>query len=383
MSTEILHSIKDIDAHRWDQMLGDNNTPFMRHAFLLALENHSCEPFGWFPRHVIHKDEDRILAAMPMYVKNNSYGEFVFDWSWADAYERSGLAYYPKLVSAVPYTPITGPRLLIDPSVPQIEAKKIVKQIINGTLEYALSENISSLHVLFPEASMARQLESIGLLPRIACQFHWHNRQPRVYADFDDFLQQLSSRKRKNIVRERKTVQQTPLQLRISNGEQSTEEQWQQFHRHYSSTFYRLGGYPTLSLEFFQEIAQTLPQETLLFQAYDGNRIIASAFCMRDRQHLYGRHWGCDEAYNNLHFELCYYQGIEYCIREQLLRFEPGAQGEHKISRGFLPTLTHSAHWIAHPEFRQIIAAFLEREQKGIRHYRDSLIAHSPYKQAN
>lgn len=389
MNCEILTSISGIDSQLWDQMVGGDNTPFMRYAFLHALEKQGCAAaeFGWFPQHQLIRDQNgNLLGAMPMYAKNNSYGEFVFDWAWADAYQRSGLPYYPKLVVAVPYTPVSGPRILVNSTQLQQSNDStldITAQLIQAAISHAKAQDFSSLHVLFPEQTLNAQLSTLGLMPRIACQFHWRNREADKYSDFNQFLQQLSSRKRKNILRERKSVQQSPIEIRVLHGDEINDTQWRDFHRHYASTFDRLGGYATLSQAFFQEIGRTMAQQIVLIQAYDGQKAVASAFCMRDENHLYGRHWGCDQEYKNLHFELCYYQGIEYCIEHGLERFEPGAQGEHKLSRGFLPTLTYSSHWIADPEFSPIISDFLQQETRGIQQYKNSLMTHSPYKQVN
>lgn len=378
MRTEIVSSLNSIDPQHWDLMVA-GKTPFMRYDFLSLLQQTGCDQrWGWFPQHLLLRDDnDELIGAMPMYLKNNSYGEFVFDWAWADAYHRSGLDYYPKLVVAVPYTPVSGPRLLRHPHS-HYSDETIVKALMDAAIG---SSQVSSVHILFPEQQMQKQLLHYGLLPRLGCQFHWHNRHDKPYADFDDFLGELSSRKRKNIRKERQSVKNSTIRIRRLSGHEISSQQWLDFHRHYTSTFERLGGHATLSLDFFQSVGQTMPAETLLIQAFDGERAVASAFCMRDDQTLYGRHWGCDDSYHNLHFELCYYQGIDYCIEQQLLKFEPGAQGEHKISRGFLPSLTYSAHWIADSRFQQLIAEFLQRESEGIKHYQKSLMSHSPFKQ--
>ncbi|WP_455203555.1 GNAT family N-acetyltransferase [Kaarinaea lacus] len=382
MQCKIVENLTKIDSKSWNLIAGDN--PFLRHEFLSALERHHCvgETHGWIPQHIVlHNQADELLGAVPLYLKDNSYGEFVFDWSWADAYYRHGKDYYPKLVVAVPYTPATGPRLLIaENHLDGDRRKEITATLIDKALNHARSLSVSSLHWLFTTDEDNRDLEAANFMPRMGCQFHWYNQN---YRDFDDFLAQLTSRKRKQINRERRQVQQAGIELRLLHGDEISEEQWHTFHRHYTSTFQRLGGYATLSLEFFQEIGRTMPKNVIVIMAYHDNKQVASAFCARGEQALYGRHWGCDESYAGLHFETCYYQGIDYCIKEGLRLFEPGAQGEHKISRGFLPTPTWSQHWIANATFRQAIKDFLEHETKGMKHYINSLEEHSPYKKTS
>ncbi|MCG6969672.1 MAG: GNAT family N-acetyltransferase [Gammaproteobacteria bacterium] len=376
MNCTIIDQISSVDATEWNQLASDGN-PFLRHEFLAALEQHRCvgEEFGWLPQHILAKDTGgRLLGAMPLYLKDNSYGEFVFDWGWADAYHRAGLAYYPKLVSAIPYTPATGPRLLIAPNADQAQ---VANSLIDRALSLADSSQVSSLHWLFTNAKDSTYLESKGLLTRTGCQYHWHNHN---YENFEEFLAQLSSRKRKQIRRERRHVADAQITLKILHGNQVSEAQLQQFHHHYQSTFHRLGGYATLSKAFFAQISQTMPESVVFVFADYNNQHVASAFCVRGTHTLYGRHWGCDADFHSLHFEACYYQGIDYCIAHGLQHFEPGAQGEHKVSRGFVPTATYSQHWIQNDQFRSVIAEFLQREQQGVHHYMEGLREHLPYK---
>jgi predicted N-acyltransferase len=376
MNCIIIEQIDSVDSKAWNNLsIGGN--PFLRHEFLAALEHHHCvgQRFGWIPQHIVAKDSNgQLLGAMPLYLKDNSYGEFVFDWGWADAYQRAGLAYYPKLVTAIPYTPATGPRMLMAPHAPK---EAVANALIDRALELAASLNVSSLHWLFTNKSDAHYLTQRGFLTRVGCQFHWHNQN---YQDFDAFLGQLSSRKRKQIRRERRHVSDAHIVVKVLHGNEVNEAQLQQFHRHYQSTFHRLGGYATLSQGFFTEISATMPNNVVFVFAYNNHQHVASAFCVRGEDTLYGRHWGCDADFNSLHFEACYYQGIDYCISHGLNHFEPGAQGEHKISRGFVPTATYSQHWIENEQFRPIIAEFLQREQQGVRHYIDSLGEHLPYR---
>ncbi|WP_455211315.1 GNAT family N-acetyltransferase [Kaarinaea lacus] len=376
MNCIIIEQIDSIPPQAWNSLAIGGN-PFLRHEFLAALEHHQCvgERYGWIPQHIVAKDRSgQVLGAMPLYLKDNSYGEFVFDWGWADAYQRAGLSYYPKLVTAIPYTPATGPRLLIAPHAPQ---EAVANALIDKALNLGASLNVSSLHWLFTNKNDSHYLTQKGLLTRIGCQFHWHNQN---YRDFDTFLGQLSSRKRKQIKRERRHVSDAQIEMKILHGNDISEAQLHQFHHHYQSTFHRLGGYATLSEAFFREISSTLPENVVFVFAYYNHNHVASAFCVRGEDTLYGRHWGCDADFNSLHFEACYYQGIEYCIAHGLSHFEPGAQGEHKISRGFVPTATYSQHWIENEQFRPIIADYLQREQQGVRHYMESLIEHLPYR---
>jgi len=377
MIVNIIGAIKEITSDEWNALAGENN-PFLRHEFLSALESHNCvgERFGWIPQHITLRDNnDKLIGAVPLYLKDNSYGEFVFDWGWADAYHRSGLNYYPKLVCSIPYTPATGPRLLIDP---QHEYSTIADTLVDAALQHAQHLKVSSLHWLFTNRRDTQQLAKQGLIQRIGCQFHWTNDS---YDSFERFLHSLTRGKRKNINQERRRVKDANVQIEILDGHQANEEHWATFHRYYESTFMKLGGYATLSQSFFEEVGVTMPDNIVLVMAKHEGNYIAAALSYRGKDTLYGRHWGCEKEINSLHFEACYYQGIEYCINNKLKRFEPGAQGEHKISRGFLPTATYSMHWIAHPQFKEAIKEFLNRETIGMNHYITQLREHSPFKQ--
>ena len=377
MRSTLIGSLTEICSADWNRLSGTRQ-PFLRHEFLAGLERHRCvgEQWGWVPQHLLLYDvEERLIGAMPQYLKTNSYGELVFDWAWADAYRRHGLRYYPKLVSAIPYTPATGPRLLL---APEADPEATAQALIEAAIEQARRLEVSSLHWLFPDEADRNRLSAHGLGIRTGCQFHWHN---QGYRDFGHYLERFTSDKRKKIRRERRLVAESGVSIHCRPGEDMSEAQWEAMHRHYRSTFERLSGYATLSLDFFRALSQELPGQLVIFQAEYQGRPVASAICLRDDQCLYGRHWGCDEQFDNLHFELCYYQGLEYCIREGLARFEPGAQGEHKISRGFLPTPTWSAHWIADPQFRAAIDDFLQRETSGMQHYIAELGEHSPFKE--
>jgi predicted N-acyltransferase len=376
-------SIDEIPAAAWNALAGDD-LPHLRHEFLAAMEHHGCvgERFGWLPRHLILRDaQDRPVAAAPCYLKFNSYGEFVFDWSWADAYQRAGERYYPKLVVASPYTPATGLRILTggndgdDASRPALAAA-----LIQGSVQLAERLGVSGLHWLFTSETETGWLRAEGLMPRLGCQFHWQN---RGYDSFDAFIGEFSAEKRKKVKRERRRVVESGIRIRRVPGNAVTPAEWRTFHRLYEDTFDKRGGLPTLTLPFFEEIGRTMGRNLLLVFAEEpssGDRIVAAAFCLMGSKSLYGRHWGCFKDYHSLHFEACYYQGLEHCIEHGLQRFEPGAQGEHKVARGFLPTPTWSAHWIADPRFRRPIGAFLEHEIDAVEDYIAEMNTHSPYK---
>lgn len=376
MHTAVLESIDTVPAAEWNRVTGTAH-PFLRHEFLAALERHGCvgERYGWLPRHITALDDNgQLCGVVPLYLKDNSYGEFVFDWAWADAYHRAGLPYYPKLVASIPYTPVTGARILV---APDADYGGVSRMLIDAALSLAEATDASSLHWLFTSEADTSLLVDRGLLRRTGCHFHWHNDN---YTSFDDFLSRLSSRKRKKIRRERRYVQEAGVQMQILHGDAASHEQWQTMHWFYRSTFEKKSGIPTLSLEFFEEISRTMGQQVVLVFAMLGDLPVAGAIMLRGASALYGRHWGCRAEFHSLHFETCYYQGIEYAIRHGLELFEPGAQGEHKISRGFLPTYTWSAHWIRDEQFRAAIARFLEHEHAMMIDYHDELQRTSPFR---
>jgi len=378
MQTRVINRIQDIPASAWNAVAGTGH-PFTRHEFLAALERHDCvgERFGWLPCHVLAEDADgRVAGALPLYLKDNSYGEFVFDWAWADAYQRMGMPYYPKLVSSIPYTPVTGSRLLVHPDA---DPAAVTAALIRGMYGLRQQHDASSIHCLFTNEPETGVLCEQGFLRRTSCHFHWHNDS---YSDFEDFLSRLSSRKRKKIRRERRHVQEAGLRMELRSGKDVSEAQWRTMHDFYRTTFERKSGIPTLSLAFFLEISQNMGDQVILVFAHHGRKTVAGAIMLRSAQALYGRHWGCLDDYHSLHFETCYYQGIEYCIEQGLTLFEPGAQGEHKISRGFLPTFTWSAHWIEDARFRGAIRRYLDEEHAWMLEYRNELQQTSPFKQA-
>jgi hypothetical protein len=374
--TEVLDSISEIGADEWNALPGTGQ-PFMRHEFLAALEASGCAApaTGWYPQHLILRAGTGPLAgAMPLYRKTNSLGEFVFDWAWADAYRRAGLRYFPKLVSAVPFTPATGTRVL---TAPDHDPKAVVSQLVDAARDLATNSGASSLHVLFPPASEATRLQSCGLMVRKDCQFHWQN---RGYSTFDDFLGEFTAEKRKKARRERRRVVEAGISFRTFTGHDMTESLWRQVMPLYASSFWRRGREPYLNEAFFRMVTERLPEQLLVIVALLDAEPIAVAICFRSSDTLYGRYWGSTGDYHSLHFETCYYQGIEYCISNGLQRFEPGTQGEHKISRGFVPTETWSAHWLSHRQFAAAVDVYLEREREHIDEYMEAAGAHVPYR---
>jgi predicted N-acyltransferase len=375
----ICHSLAEIDESAWDK-LGNNSYPFTRHAFLYGLEKYGClEPFGWQSAHCVVHDGDDLIAALPCYIKTNSYGELVFDHAWAQAYQRSGMDYYPKLVTAIPYTPATGDRFLINAEkVPDGEDQlKLRLYCCQAAIQFCEAHQFSSWHILFSQKETLDSLKQHHIMQRCDIQFHWQNND---YANFEDFLATLSSRKRKNIRKERQATSQHGFEIAMQSGEELTEQEWGKVYDLYASIYNRKHGTPTLTPDFFQHLGQTLAPQVLVGSARSEGKIVAASLFYRSNTHLYGRVWGCEQFANNLHFECCYYQGIDYCIEHGLTHFDPGAQGEHKLSRGFLPTKTWSGHWIAHDEFRDAIANFLKQENQHINKYQIELMQHSPYR---
>jgi predicted N-acyltransferase len=377
----LLASPLDVDAREWNALVArqEQPTPFLRHEFLSALTSTRCatEETGWGPRFVtLVNERTGALAAMaPLYVKNHSYGEYVFDWAWADAYQRNGLPYYPKLVCAVPFTPVQGTRLIAVDDAAR-------RQLAATLIALAEQSDVSSLHVLFPTERDADALAGLGMMRREGIQFHWLN---DGYRDFDDFLSTLEQKKRKNIRAERRKVREAGVTLRRVRGEDITDAQWRFFNRCYRQTYREHFSSPYLNLDFFRAIGQSMPENLLLVIAEHEGRPIASSLLVYQRDAktggaLYGRYWGAIEHVPCLHFETAYYQPLEFCIEEKLAVFEGGAQGEHKMARGFMPTVTHSAHWLAHPAFADAVARFLDNEANMIHAHVDELREHDPFK---
>ncbi|HNP34575.1 MAG TPA: GNAT family N-acetyltransferase [Woeseiaceae bacterium] len=375
MRLSVLSNIAEIDASAWNGVAG-TRYPFLSHEFLLAAEQSGSVSAaeGWQPRHLVLHDADGSLrAAMPLYEKTHSWGEFVFDWAWANAYSRAGLDYYPKLVSAVAFTPATSFRLLRrDPGDTEAAAA-----LIQAALELCRDLECSSLHVQFPTEDEIPLLEAAGLIVRKDCQFHWHNRS---YADFDEFLAQFTSAKRKKVRRDRRHVAEAGIRFRRLSGSDLDDERWNTIYELISRTFIERGSLPYFRREFFTRLSQHLPQNILVIQAEDNGHAVAAAVFFVAPDTLYGRYWGANGDYNALHFETCYYQGIDYCIEHGIQTFEPGTQGEHKISRGFTPSATWSCHWLAHPQFFSAVDAYLEEEGQHVTRYMHAVDQHSPYR---
>lgn len=370
LTLEITDSIQAVNASSWNALVGD--MPLLSHAFLSALEVSGSvgKGSGWQPYPMLVHDDGLLVGAMPLYVKSHSYGEYVFDWAWAEAYQRSGLNYYPKLLSAIPFTPITSQRLLA--SNPQIQAL-----MIEALSETMYKYQLSSTHVIFPDDDSADALSLAGWMQRQGVQFRWENEN---FSDFDDFLSILSHDKRKKIRQERKKVTASGVVCKRIKGADISSEQWDFFYQCYANTYREHHSTPYLTPAFFQQIGQTMPQNILLILAYVDDVPVASALNIYHQTTLYGRYWGALQYVPNLHFELCYYQAQEFCIAEKIQYFEGGAQGEHKLARGFKPRPTCSFHKIAHPEFAIAIQGFVTREAQGIAAYTSELEERAPFK---
>ncbi len=370
----MVESLAGVPAGEWTALSGGD--PFTSHAFLSALIDTGCASArtGWQPR-ILLLERDvgagfQLAGAMPMFLKSHSYGEYVFDWAWADAYGRHGLEYYPKLLCAVPFTPVTGPRLLATNDADR-------GKLAAGALE--LAKGVSSLHVLFPTTAEANLLAGAGMMMRRTVQFHWRNDN---YADFDDFLSRLTRHRRKVIRQERRRVHETGLEFRWLRGADIERRHWEFFERCYRRTYAAHRSSPYLNLEFFLRLGETLPRHCLMILAERAGKPVAATLNLVSEGTLWGRYWGAAEHVPLLHFECCYYQAIEYAIANRLQLFEGGAQGEHKLFRGLLPVETHSAHWLAHPGFADAIEDYLKREGAGIARYVDELKEHSPFRDA-
>lgn len=372
-----LTGIDDIAAGEWNRLRGAE-CPFLRHEFLAALEHSNCVgPLsGWIPAHLAIFDGDRLLGAAPVYRKTHSWGEFVFDFAWAQAHERHGVAYYPKLLLAVPFSPINAVRLLTAPEWPVADLRRRLIAALTGRCR---NEGLSSAHALFITAEEHADFASAGWLTRTDVQFHWQN---RGYASFEDYLAGMRSEKRKQLRRERRRVTESGIHYLTLHGHDIDASQLRFAFEVHQRTFRQHGHPPYLNLAFFEEIARTLGAALMVKLAMQGSDPVAAAIFLVGKDTLYGRYWGAAGDLHSLHFETCYHQGIDYCIAHGLTRFEPGTQGEHKLVRGFEPVLTHSAHHIADPRFRDAIADYLEREREAVAQYADSAQAHTPFHRA-
>lgn len=376
-SLSIVDTLRGIDAAEWDALLGADaaaqaRQPFLKHAFLDALIETGCASgrTGWQPRFLLVRHGGVLAGAMPLFVKTHSYGEYVFDWAWADAYARHGIEYYPKLLCAVPFTPVTGPRLLA-------REQGVRRTLLAAALEQA--RQASSLHILFPTEAEAALMQEAGMMLRRTIQFHWENPGDR---DFEAFLARMSHRRRKNIRQERRRVREAGVTFQRLRGEQIEPAHWEFFHRCYRTTYAAHGSRPYLNLAFFLQFGATLGPHAVMVLAERSGAAVAASLLVRGGDALFGRYWGAIEHIPLLHFECCYYQAIEYAIAEGLRSFEGGAQGEHKLFRGLMPVETLSAHWLAHPAFAQAIEDYLGRERRGISRYVNELVEHSPFKAA-
>lgn len=377
-----IDSIHQIAAAHWNQLC-PTDYPFVRHEFIAALEDHHCTSAttGWTPHHLLVWAGEQLVAALPGFIKTHSYGEYVFDWSWADAYRRHGFQYYPKWINAIPFTPCVGPRLLASPATLTAE---FIAKLLQILASECTAKNFSSWHCLFPDADMSTQLRRHNIPQRLGCQFHWFNRD---YKSFDDFLAQMTSRKRKNITKERRQVLAQGFAFEVKTGHELTPQDCEAFYSLYRNTYLKRSGHQGyLNAGFFQQLGTTMSNNLVLINAIKttesgAKNVIAASLFLRDNTTLYGRYWGCFEEYQFLHFETCYYQGIDYAIAHQLTRFDGGAQGEHKIARGFEPVITYSNHWITEPGFRTAIEQFVTEEAEAIRTYAEDAKAHLPFKQ--
>jgi predicted N-acyltransferase len=373
-SARTVESIQQIPAEQWNALTIDGN-PFLRHEFLAALEDTRCASpeTGWIPEHLIIENGSTLVGALPLYRKHHSWGEFVFDWSWARAYQQTHLPYYPKFVSMVPFSPVPSARLL----TLKMDEPAVKRALIDALIERTQVEGSSSIHVLFTTPADTDLLVEAGFLLRHDCQFHWHN---RGYRTFDDFIATFRAEKRKKALRERRRVIESGVEFRTLHGDEMDSELWRTVFAFSSETFESRGHEHYLNLAFFERIATALPRSIMVKLATFKEQPIAAAIFLRSRDTLYGRYWGAATNFHSLHFETCYYQGIEYCIEQGLQRFEPGTQGEHKVARGFEPAYTWSAHWIADARFRRAIDQYLTQERLAIDQYMQSVREHVPYR---
>ena len=366
MQIEIVESLLDVTKPKWNSWI-PNDYPFLQHEFLVGLESSGCTTAdsGWQPFHITVCNEGDLVGFMPCYLKTHSYGEYVFDWSWADAWQRSGLSYYPKLLSGIPFTPATGPRLLVAEG---IDSREVWIFIVDWIKDFCASKKISSWHILFPSANDSDLLTELDCHQRTAIQFHWFNQD---YRDFQDYLSCFVSRKRKNIKKERSRVKEQAIEMEMVTGSEILPEYWSAFYDFYQMTYAKRsghGGY--LSRDFFLSVLPKMGDQVVMSVAKITSQPVAAALYFKSSNTLFGRYWGCTAEYDFLHFEACYYQGIEYCITHGLSKFDPGAQGEHKIQRGFKPTKTYSNHFIESREFSNAVKDFTEKEADHVERYR-------------
>jgi uncharacterized protein len=375
MEIKQITDINQVDRDTWNNLVGDGY-PFIRHEFMSALEDSGCvsEKTGWQPRHLLLFESAKLLAVMPLYLKSHSRGEFVFDHQWVYAYHQYGQNYYPKLVTTIPFTPCQGQRIVIGEDV---DHRQVINYLVEFIKDKAVQDNISNWHCLFPAQEQMETLKQLGLFVREGVQFQWFN---KGYTTFDDFLVTMSSNKRKMLKKERRKVAEQGIVLVQLSGKDVTEQQWRVFYDFYQMTYLKHGMSPYLNLDFFLHCASTMGNKLLAVFALKDGSYVGAALSFIGNDTLYGRYWGCLEEYNALHFEACYYQGIDYCIEHGLARFDSGAQGEHKIARGFEPVTTYSAHWFQDERFAKAIAQFLLREKSMVDLYKDDATRYLPFK---
>ena len=376
MKITFLDSIQEVSKEEWERVL-NSDYPFLKYDFLKTLEITKCvsPEQGWTPLHLVVSSDEEILALMPLYIKTDSQGEFIFDWSWADAYYRNGLDYYPKLVSSIPFTPASGPRILISSKA---RSSEIIKEVSHALKQVTKDSNFSSVHILLAGKDEIANFSDQDFSLRTSYSFHWFNKD---YTSFNHFLEDMTSRQRKNIKKERNKIIEQGINLIRVTGNEITLEMIESFYQFYQVTYLKRGMRGYLNFEFFKKIVETIPESIMLVLAQNpSGQYVAGALNFFDQEKLYGRYWGCLEEYDSLHFETCYYQGIEFCIDEKLHSFDPGVQGEHKIKRGFCPIETFSAHWIKDLRFKEAIDDFLDREREHVLEYNQDRRALLPFK---
>lgn len=376
MKSAVHKSIDELDAREWNALGADRN-PFLRHEFFAALEHTDCVGIdtGWAPCFFTLKDSKGLAGAVPAFLKTHSYGEFVFDFGWADAYSRLGARYYPKLTVAVPFTPATGPRLLVRPDLDQ---QTIARKLLSDIESFTAGHSLSSVHALFLDAPAKTACEQAGWLLRRDCQFHWTN---HGYASFDAYLETFTAQKRKKAKRERRRVAEAGIVFETRVGPECDERTLDYVYAFHRDTFMRHGKEPYLTREFFSEVVRTMGEAFMVKLAVHAGAPVAAAVFFWSKQALFGRYWGSSADHHSLHFETCYHQGIEFCIANGVAKFDPGAQGDHKVSRGFEPTITWSAHYIVNRRFREAIEDYLVREGASVDAYAEEVQTHVPFKQ--
>ena len=377
IAVKIIDSLEGVSVPEWNRLAGDD--PFLWHEFLSALHETGCasKRTGWLPQFITLWEGNALRGVMPLYLKSHSYGEYVFDWTWANAYQRHGYRYYPKLLSAVPFTPVTGRRLMAE--LPEHRAM-LIGALLRMAKEGNEETGVSSFHCLFPSEHEAREMEAAGLILRRGVQFHWRNEDGGGYESFDSFLKEMSHDKRKKIRQERSKIHSAGIRFQWLSGNEATNGHWRFFVDCYNKTYHDHGSLPYLNLAFFMRLAKSMPENVLLVMALQDADPIAVAFYVRNAHTLYGRYWGAMQYVPGLHFETCYYQAIEYCLANGITSFEGGAQGEHKLARGFLPVHTWSAHWLAHPQFASAVSHHVKQEAQGMDRYLDELNDSSPFR---